>query len=206
MATQDKLRARLSTQTIVDAALVIADSEGLGALSMRRVATDLSCAPMSLYEHVPSKEALLDLVADQAMTALPELDPGGNWRSELERFFAAFHELFLAHPAIAHVMVQRPLVGPVTIRRGEPALAVLTAAGFSDADAVECFIALASYTIGASLYEIARRDTTDRDTRLAELADEDHPTLQRVSEHLRGAAGDRQFLAGLHRLLDSYSG
>src|SRR3954452_15729442 len=120
----------LSSEAIVAVALRIADADGIAAVSMRRVAAELSCTPMSLYEHVTNKDALLDLMADQAMDTLPELRPGAAWDREMKRFFTAFHELFLAHPAVAHVMVARPLSGPVALRRGEPALAVLVAAGF----------------------------------------------------------------------------
>jgi hypothetical protein len=71
----------------------------------------------------------------------------------------------------------------------------------SDAAAVQLFIALASYTIGASLYELARRDTTQRDARLDELAATEHPTLLRLGRHLHDAAGRQQFEQGLERLL-----
>ena len=194
----------LSSAGIVDAALRIADDEGLPAVSMRRVAAELSCTPMSLYEHVANKEALLDLMADEAMASLPELKPGAPWDREMKRFFTAFHELFLQHPAVAHVMVTRPLSGPVALRRGEPALAVLVAAGFTDAQTVELFIALASYTIGASLYELARRDTNAHDTRWDELPAE-HPLMRRLAPHMQRSTGGRQFARGLQHLLDSYA-
>lgn len=155
---------------------------------------------MSLYEYVADKEQLLDLVADQAMSALPELTTAGDWRIEMRRFFTAFHQLFLAHPAIAHVMVTRPLAGPITLKRAEPALTVLVNAGMADDEAVELFITLASYTIGASLYELARRDTTDRDLRLAELATE-QSIVARLTPHLQAAASPAQFQQGLDRLL-----
>lgn len=191
----------LTPEAIVNAALAIADTEGLAALSMRRIAAALGCNPMSLYEHVANKEALLDLMADQAMAALPELSSTADWRAEMDRFFTAFHELFLTHPAIAHVMVTRPLSGPVTLTRAEPALAVLSAAGMTDTEAVQLFIALAAYTIGASLYELARRDTSRRDTQIDQLDPASHPTVRRLAPQLRAAAGPGQFEHGLKRLL-----
>jgi AcrR family transcriptional regulator len=205
MAVRAKTLEPLSPEAIVDAALRIADADGIGAVSMRRVAADLSCTPMSLYEHVANKDALLDLMADQAMASLPELRPGAPWQREMTRFFTAFHELFLAHPAVAHVMVTRPLSGPVALRRGEPAFAVLVAAGFSDAQAVEAFIALASYTIGASLYELARRETHTRDTRFEDdVVAVEYPLLVRLAPHLHRSTGGQQFRRGLRHLLDSY--
>jgi AcrR family transcriptional regulator len=173
---------------------------------MRRVAQELGCAAMSLYEHVENKDVLLDLMADHAIAWLPELDPAGDWRAEMRRFFTAFHELYLEHPAVAYVMVHRPLAGPNTLRRGEPALQALLRAGFDDAAAVEAFTALGSYTVGASLYELARRDAdrSGASRRFATLSATDFPTVQRLAAHLTAAAGAHQFHRGLTRLLDSY--
>jgi AcrR family transcriptional regulator len=203
MAVRDKALVPLSEDTIVAAALAIADRDGLDALSMRSLAKRLQCNPMSLYEHVANKDALLDLMADRSMAALPELDPQGDWREELTRFFVAFHALFVEHPAVAHVTVQRPLSGETTLRRGEPALQTLLQAGFGDDEAVELFIALANYTIGASLYELARRGPEQplAAHRFDALDEGEHPTLHRLAPKIAQAAGDRQFRRGLTRLM-----
>ncbi|MHB8690519.1 MAG: TetR/AcrR family transcriptional regulator [Solirubrobacteraceae bacterium] len=206
MAVRDKALIPLSAETIVAAALAIADRDGLDALSMRSLARKLQCNPMSLYEHVANKDALLDLMADRSMAALPELDPGGDWREELSRFFIAFHDLFVKHPAVAHVTVQRPLAGETALARGEPALQTLLRAGFDDAEAVELFIALANYTIGASLYELARRgpDQPLAANRFDALQAAEHPTVHRLSRKIAQASGDEQFRRALTHLMQGY--
>jgi AcrR family transcriptional regulator len=205
MAVRDTALTPLTEATIVAAALAIADRGGLEALSMRSLARELACNPMSLYVHVANKDALLDLMADRSMAALPALRHDGDWRAEITRFFVAFHDLFVEHPAVAHVMVQRPLAGQTTVRRGERALETLLAAGFDDTEAVELFITLANYTIGASLYELARDAPTKpmASHRFDELDEGEHPTLYRLRAKIAAAGSDTQFRRGLSRLLGS---
>src|ERR687890_1854756 len=77
-------RPPLSQEAIVDAALQVVDREGSSGLSMRRVAEELGTGPASLYWHVPSKDALIDLVIDQvaAEVPIPEPDPE-HWQEQL---------------------------------------------------------------------------------------------------------------------------
>ncbi|MDA2811623.1 TetR/AcrR family transcriptional regulator C-terminal domain-containing protein [Nocardiopsis sp. RSe5-2] len=77
--------APLSRERVVRAAIRIADAEGAGALTMRRIATELGVAAMSLYRHVPDKDTLMALMADAvfAENALPDPPPQG-WRASLE--------------------------------------------------------------------------------------------------------------------------
>ncbi|HSV40287.1 MAG TPA: TetR/AcrR family transcriptional regulator, partial [Nocardioidaceae bacterium] len=142
----------IDVDTVVRTSVAIADAEGLDALTMRRLATELAVTPMAIYHHVPGKEALLDLIADESMKQLPQPDANGAWDEELLRFFVAFHRLYLEHPALAQVMAQRPLEGPTAMARGELLLELLVRAGVSDEDAVGALVSLVGYTIGMSLY------------------------------------------------------
>jgi AcrR family transcriptional regulator len=208
MAVRGKSLPPLSADMIVKAAFAIADRDGLSALSMRRVAKELGCNPMSLYEHVANKEELLDLVADSALAELPEIDPATEWRAAMTEFMTAFHALLVRYPAVAHIMVQRPLSGPMALARGGPAIETLLRAGFDDATAVELFIAVASYTIGVSLYEIARKDPDLGGAvgRFDSLAEQDQPILYRLGRRIAMVTDERQFQAGLGHLLLGYSG
>src|SRR5260370_42469779 len=72
----------LSLPRIVDAAVRIADTEGLNAVSMGRVAAELGSAPMSLYRHVSAKDELLRLMVDAAWGDSPgPPPPGERWRA-----------------------------------------------------------------------------------------------------------------------------
>lgn len=208
MAARDKSLTPLSADGIVKAAFAIADRDGLSAVSMRRVAKELGCTPMSLYEHVTNKEELLDLVADSALAELPEIDSATEWSTAMTDLMTALHALLVRYPAVAHIMVQRPLSGPMALERGGPAIETLLRAGFDDATSVELFIAVASYTIGVSLYEIARKgpEVLGAVERFDSLAEHDQPVLYRLGRRIAMVTDERQFQAGLRHLLLGYSG
>jgi AcrR family transcriptional regulator len=192
---------------IVKAAFVIASRDGLSAVSMRRVAKELACNPMSLYEYVANKEELLDLVADTALAELPEIDPATDWYTAMTELMSALHALLVRYPAVAHIMVARPLSGPMALERGGPAIETLLRAGFDDATAVELFIAVASYTLGVALYEIARKgpEALDAVARFDALAEHEQPILYRLGRRIATVTDERQFQAGLAHLLLGYS-
>jgi AcrR family transcriptional regulator len=194
--------AALDADVIIEAALVIADEEGLDSVSMRRVAAELAVTPMALYYHVEGKEQLVDLMADYSLRALPEIDVAAAWDTELERHFIAFHRLFVAHPAVAEVTSRRPLEGPTATRVGEQILQLLTAAGFGDAEAVAVFVALFNYTVGASLYRLSRHRPLEH--RLANVTDEATPISRRLRDRFVVAGAEEQFVDGLRRVIAGY--
>lgn len=93
-------RTGLSRARVVEAAIALADAEGLGALSMGRLAARLGFTPMSLYRHVRNKDELVLLMQDAAVGAPPAQAPAGGWRDELERWSWAVLARMRAHPWI----------------------------------------------------------------------------------------------------------
>src|SRR5262245_34885457 len=89
----------LNREQIVRAAMTIADAEGVQAVTMRRIATELGSAAMSLYRHVFSKEDLLDLMLDAVFgeIALPA-QPSGDWRANLRLFAYESRAVLKHHP------------------------------------------------------------------------------------------------------------
>lgn len=110
---QPSARTGLTVSRIVDAAVRVADSEGLDALSMRRVAAELKVGAMSLYTYVPGKEELVHLMVDQVVGQL-DLAPTreGSWRERLEAHARAEWDLYAAHPWLLDVPLTRPAAGP----------------------------------------------------------------------------------------------
>jgi len=191
----------IDVDTVVRASVEIADAEGLEALTMRRVASALAVTPMAIYHHVPGKEALLDLIADESMKALPVPRLDGDWEEELIGFFVAFHRLYLEHPALAQVMAQRPLEGPTAIARGELLLAMLVEAGVPDDRAVATLVTLVGYTIGMSLYRLSRSEPG----RFGGLSAESAPTAHRLRQRIAESAEHEDlFVDGVRRLIESY--
>jgi len=197
----------LNRETIVRTALAIADTHGLEALSMRRLAAELGSGAMSLYRHVDDKDALLGLMADEVLGELPILAPDEPWQTGLERFFSEFYDLLMHHPVVAEVMVQRPVNAPQLTVRGEHVLACMAHDGVADATAVEALLALTWYVLGAAQYAGARagrRDAAHGGGRFAHLPPEQFPTLARVGSHFDTGLLRDQFRNGLRHLIQGY--
>ncbi|WP_181773664.1 TetR/AcrR family transcriptional regulator [Amycolatopsis pittospori] len=102
----------LSVDLIVDAAIAIADAEGMTGLSMRAVGDRLGRTAMALYTYVPSKSELLDLMYDKALAELSDSPDGGGWRSGVARWANDLWDFYLRHPWVLQVSQARPVLGP----------------------------------------------------------------------------------------------
>jgi len=194
----------LSQALIVDAGLALADARGIGSLTMRALAERLGCTPMAIYRHVAGKDALIALIVD---TALAELAPARSdigWQRAMEEFCAAFRALLLRHRSVAEIMAGRAIVSGQTLRLAESAVAALTRAGFDDAVAVESFVALSQYTLGASLPGTGQELYLGWRDLAGELTTSQFPVLSRTGRHLGTAHADQRFLAGLRHLILGY--
>ena len=123
MVDSVKTRRGLTTQLVVDAALRMADEDGLQAVSLRRLAAALGVTPMAIYRHVRDKDHLLDLMVDRLLGQLdlpsaevPHL-AGGVWG-----LAASLLAVLQAHPA-APFLLSRPFVSPAALRVSEAMLA-----------------------------------------------------------------------------------
>ncbi|MFE9222639.1 GntR family transcriptional regulator [Streptomyces lavendulae] len=135
---------------IVRAAVVIADAEGLAALTMRRLGAELGVSAMSLYRHVSSKEQLVVLMADAVFgeQTLPDRPPP-HWRERLELSAALQWRLYRAHPWLAGAMnLNRPLLIPNGIRHIDWALAALDGLGLDDDTRMHAAVTLFGYVRG----------------------------------------------------------
>jgi AcrR family transcriptional regulator len=126
-------RQGLSIDAVVAAATQVADKEGLGAVTMRRVAKVLGVAPMTLYTYVPSKAELLDLMVDAAYTSMPRLDTSGQpWRQRLAAIANENKALYENHPWAATISSIRPPLGPGIMAKYEHELSALEGLGLDD--------------------------------------------------------------------------
>ncbi|WP_448221712.1 TetR/AcrR family transcriptional regulator [Gordonia iterans] len=103
--------ARLSRDTIVDAATALIEREGIDRLSMRRLADDLGCRPMSLYHHVPNKAALLALVLDHIAARIPWSRPAGTPRDRMIATATEMHHRLLDIPWIVPILREGQMTG-----------------------------------------------------------------------------------------------
>ena len=136
-STRDRpAKARLSEDAVVDAALAILRSEGLEAVTMRRVAAALDTGAMSLYVYVSGREGLLQAMLDR-VTATIKLEPPdpSRWRAQLHSLLARMHQALLAHPGIAAMTLADPPTTEAVLLLTENLLGILLAGGLDPQDA-----------------------------------------------------------------------
>jgi AcrR family transcriptional regulator len=146
----------------VRAALALIDERGLDALTMRRLGADLGVEAMSLYKHVPSKDAILDgvrqLLLDEFAAALPA-GPTDDWRGDLAAFARAYRDLGRAHPEAFGLLARGPERAYVAgSALAEAAIARLIDAGFDRETAIHAQRTVVRFVLGASLLEQAADD------------------------------------------------
>jgi AcrR family transcriptional regulator len=138
-------RSGLSVDRIVTAAIAVADEEGIGALTMRRVAERLGVGTMSIYTHVPSKAELIDVMLDTVLAEVAEPDTqrtssagtreqAGSWRERLARIAYDLRALYLRHPWLLQVATARPPMGPNVIAKYEHELRAVDGIGLTDVE------------------------------------------------------------------------
>jgi AcrR family transcriptional regulator len=152
---------RLSRERIVNEAIVLADRDGLDALSMRRLAASLGVDPMSLYHHVRDKEALLDAIGDALVTRIERPEAAGEWTVQLRELILAARAVMLRHPWSARVLQSRVQPGAATIAHIDAVLGILRGGGVSLEVAHHALHVLGSRVLGFSenLFDDAPSET-----------------------------------------------
>jgi AcrR family transcriptional regulator len=136
----------LSLARIVDAGVRVADSEGLDAVSMGRVAALLDTAPMSLYRHVSSKDELVRLMVDAAWGDSPgSALAGEGWRAGLSRWAWDFRAALRRHPWAGRIPISGLPIMPREIAWFEDALACMAGTGLTEARKASVIMLLSGY-------------------------------------------------------------
>ncbi len=132
----DAQRPRLSQAAVVGRALALADAEGVGALTIRRLAHELGVTPMALYWHFRNKDELLDGVADQLWSEIrTEVDPAAPWPEQLRGLLESLVAVLREHPSASQLLISGEKGSPAALHITEVALELLRQAGFGPADA-----------------------------------------------------------------------
>lgn len=186
-----KRRSTLSREAIVTAALRIADAEGLAAVSIRRIATELGARTMSLYSHIDSKADLFDLMADEVAgeVVIREGLPA-EWRQAIMLIACREREVCLRHPWQADLVHQRShaVIGPNGLRHLEQSVAALAGLRLAPLDAWRVIAAVDHYVLGFVGREIREREIT----RHAETAGLEGEAL--VRSYLQDLADSGEFV------------
>jgi AcrR family transcriptional regulator len=180
---RERYHAALSRERVLAAAVALADREGLPALTMRRLAAELGVEAMSLYHHVPNKEALLDglveVVVEEINTAVRVHDrpePTRDWKADLRESILTARQVLLRHPwAPALIETRSSLSLPVVVYH-EHVLRLMREGGFSYDLAHHALHALGSRALGFT-QELFRPDDAAGEEEVPDLPVEQFPHL-----------------------------
>jgi len=200
--------APLSAERVVEAATRFVDEHGVESLSIRRLAAELGVGTMTIYNHVPSKAALLDGICEHVVAAL-ELDPAatGSWEDQIRAHTRAFRSAALAHPGAFQLLLTRQLASPDALRPTDTALATLRRAGLDTATAVHALRAFVAFQTGCILRELGASPTfsglsaTGVAARRAELTDSDFPAVAEAAEPLSFCHHGAEYECGVELLI-----
>lgn len=166
-------RTPLSRALVLRAAVDLADREGLDGLTMRQLGQELGVEAMSLYHHVPNKDAVLDgtveVVVDEIIDAVDDLDvpaAADDWRAAMRGRILTAREVLLRHPWAPRVLETRTSTNPSVIDYYEGLLGIFREGGFSYDLAHHAMHALGSRALGFTqeLFEPDEPDTGGDET------------------------------------------
>lgn len=206
-----------SRAQIAEAAIRIADAEGLEAATMRRIAAEIGAGAMSLYRYVPSRDDLTMLMADRLMGEIDvEGLPSGDWRADLTRYADGLRAMWLRHPWIVTVNRSLPSFGPNQLRLIERVMGALDAHVSIDEN-LGLMAILNGYVEGAARDEVGwaeevRRSGLSEPEWLARtypyvqelLKSGEYPIFTKITMEARHPhlSRDDHFRYGLERVLD----
>ena len=205
-------RRRLTPDIVLTAAREVLDAEGVDAFNMRSVAAGLGTGAASLYRHVKSKDELLDLIVDDALSAVVLPDPVLGWRERLTQLARELRGTLMSRRDLARVAMTSSTVSPHSMRIAEAVLDALSAAGASP-DYASLMLDRLSLYVTADAFELAlysaRMSVAEAGQHWAQVsesyADLDahaYPQLVAHAAALTRPDPDERFEAGFRALLD----
>lgn len=205
-----KPRGRLSRGQVLEAAMAVADAEGIGALTMRRIGERLGAEAMSLYRHARDKDDILDGLVDLVYAEIEVPRRGTDWKVAMRRRAISARDALSRHPWAIALMESRTHPGPANLRHHDAVLGVLGEAGFSSAMATHAYNLLDSYIYGFALQEKSLPFGSPEELAamgedfLRQIPPDEYPHLARVARELLEARFDyaKEFEVGLELILD----
>ena len=209
--THPEPRPRLSREQVLGAAVQLADRDGIGALTMRKLSQELGVEAMSLYYHVSNKDEILDGMIDLVFAGIGLPSPGEGWKAALRARSVSARHALAVHPWAVGLMESRASAGPANLAHHNAVLGCLRGSGFSVQAAAHAYSLLDSYIYGFALQE-ANLPFNDGEgagevavTMLGEVPPDRYPYLvEIVMEHVLQPGYDygHEFEFGLDLILD----
>ena len=196
-------RSPLSRERVLEAAVRFVDREGLEALSMRKLGTELGVEAMSLYNHVPNKSALLDGMIEVLLGELEVPPENGDWEERVRAGYRAFRRLAHEHPNVFPLLVNRPPETMDGVWLVEEFLRTLREAGYDTKTALHAFRTLSSFTFGYAMAEIRGFALEPDGSRpgAQKIPPRDFPRISELKPQLDKVDHDAEFEFGLDLIL-----
>lgn len=206
----------LTVEQIIETAVKVADAEGLAAVSMRRIASELGVGTMSLYRHVPGKEELLDLMLEWVEQCVDDdVLESQDWRSNLSTCAHGSWRVYVSHPWLLHVDRSRQLLGPNALAGFDQCLRGLRDTRLTDQEKVAVVRMVDSFTTGIARIHVNAREAEER-TGISDeefwqaqkpvltkaLGTGNYPKVASLSENAFNMRHEELFEFGLERILD----
>jgi AcrR family transcriptional regulator len=210
MATRTKPRLSLNRERILNAALALADESGIESLTMRKLGQKLGFEAMSLYNHVASKDDLLDGILDLVLAETEPPSPKGPWDKAIRTSAISVHEALRRHPWSSPLLMHPGRIRPARLHYMDLLLGRLRAAGFSAEATFVAYHVLEGHIFGFSMWETSHTYSAEEVSAFAEkfaetITPEAYPHLYEHGEqHLNeGPHHDaRAFELGLDLILE----
>jgi AcrR family transcriptional regulator len=197
-------RRPLTKGRVLQAAVDVADREGLDALTMRRLGAELGVEAMSLYKHVANKEEILDGIVELVVGEIEIPSEGTEWKEAMRRRTVSAREVLSRHSWAIGLLEARGSRGPTARRYLDAILGNLRSAGFSIENAVHAFWVLDCYVYGHVIQETSLAFNGSEELTDSAGFDE-YPHLVEIAQPARRSAYsfDNEFEFGLDLILDA---
>jgi AcrR family transcriptional regulator len=208
-------RTPLSRQRVLRGALVLADRDGIGALTMRRLGQELGVEAMSLYNHVADKGDIVDGIVDLVFSEIAVPSGRADWKAAMRLRAISAREVLLRHPWASSLMQSRTSPGPATLRHHDSVIGCLRDAGFTLGMTAHAFSVIDSYIYGFAQQQQNLTYTTSEEAAvvaeniLRQLPADEYPHLtELIIEHVLKPGYDyaREFEFGLDLILNGLEG
>jgi len=209
--TDDTHRTPLTRARVLAGAVALADEVGIDAFTIRKLATALDTKPMTIYHHVPNKEAILDGMVDLVFDEIDRPPTDTDWKSAMRQRALSARTVLARHPWAAPLMESRTSPGPATLGHHDAVIGCFRQGGFSVENTAHAYALVDAFIYGFALQEANLPATEGAD--MAELAEsvmapfpaDDYPHLTEfTTEHVLRPGYDfgGEFTFGLDLILD----
>lgn len=204
-------RPPLAKERVLAAAVDLADREGVGALTMRRLGAELGVEAMALYKHVANKEEILDGIVALVVGEIEIPSEGSDWKVAMRRRAISARSVLSRHSWAIGLLESRWPMGPITLRYLDAIIGNLRSAGFSIENAAHAFWLLDSYVYGHVVQETSlplgsSEEMIESSGSILDRKTE-FPHLIEMAERARTStfSVDREFEFGLELILEALS-